>query len=77
MHSDEVQAGRWLGMVLRGWFNYFAVPASYSHLRRFEQRVIREWMTILHSRLKRTVASREFCTKVLRPALARTPVGGG
>ena len=50
MHADEVETARWLGMVLRGWFNYFAVPTSHVYLRRFEQRLLRTWMAILRRR---------------------------
>ena len=50
MHADKVETGRWLGQVLRGWYNYFAVPTSYRHLAKFEQRLKREWMTILRRR---------------------------
>ncbi len=39
MHADTLETGRWLGQVLRGWYNYFAVPTSYPYLARFEQRV--------------------------------------
>ena len=50
MHTDAVETGRWLGMVLKGWYNYFAVPTSYPYLKRFEQRLKREWMTTLRRR---------------------------
>ena len=35
MHEDERETGQWLGQVLNGWLNYYAVPTSYPHLRRF------------------------------------------
>ena len=50
MHADEVETGKWLGTVLRGWYNYFAVPTSYRYLARFELRVQREWLVILRRR---------------------------
>ncbi len=28
MHADKYAVGRWLGQVLRGWLNYYAVPHS-------------------------------------------------
>ena len=37
-------------MVLKGWYNYFAVPTSYPYLKRFKQRLKPEWMTTLRSR---------------------------
>ena len=50
MHADQVETGQWLGRVLRGWYNYFAVPTSHPYLRRFERRVRKEWMAILRRR---------------------------
>ena len=32
MHDDVMDTGRWLGRVLRGWLNYYAVPTSYAAL---------------------------------------------
>ncbi len=32
MHDDVMETGRWLGRVLRGWLNYYAVPTSYRYL---------------------------------------------
>ena len=59
MHADKVETGKWLGQVLRGWYNYFAVPTSYPYLARFEQRVKREWLTILRKRSQKDRYPRE------------------
>ena len=50
MHDDEVETGKWLGTVLAGWYNYYAVPTSHLYLRRFEHRLKREWMATLRRR---------------------------
>ena len=50
MHAEQGETGKWLGRVLRGWYNYFAVPTSHPYLRRFERRVRKEWMAILRRR---------------------------
>ena len=35
MHADKVATGKWLGQVLNGWLNYYAVPTSYRSLDQF------------------------------------------
>ena len=36
MHSDVTEAtAKWLGKVVDGWLNYYAVPTSYRYLNRF------------------------------------------
>ncbi len=35
MHHDVRETGRWLGQVLNGWLNYFAVPTSFRTLQCF------------------------------------------
>ena len=34
-HADKLETGRWLGQVLRGWMNYYAVPNSIEYIKRF------------------------------------------
>ena len=34
-HHDIWEVGRWLGRVLNGWLNYYAVPGSARWLRGF------------------------------------------
>ena len=34
-HHDPHEAGRWLGRVVNGWLNYYAVPTSSKHLENF------------------------------------------
>ncbi len=53
MHGDVLETGSWLGQVLRGWLNYYAVPTSYKPLKRFVERLKREWMKILRRRSQR------------------------
>ncbi len=42
MHSDMIGTARWLGKVVSGWLNYFAVPTSHRYLRRFVERL--KWL---------------------------------
>ena len=50
MHHDVVGVAKWLGKVVNGWLNYFAVPASFRYLRRFVMRLKRIWHKIVRRR---------------------------
>jgi len=50
MHHDVVDTAQWLGRVLSGWLNYFAVPTSFRYLKRFRHRLERLWLRILRRR---------------------------
>jgi len=52
-HDDVKDTGRWLGRVLRGWLNYYAVPTSYPSLHQFVRRLRRLWMRVLRRRSQR------------------------
>jgi RNA-directed DNA polymerase len=43
MHAPVMEVGRWLGAVVRGWFNYHAVPGNTKRLRAFHAEVRRLW----------------------------------
>ena len=50
MHRNLQETTRWLGQVLDGWLNYFAVPTSYRYLGRFVQRLKVLWLKTLRRR---------------------------
>ncbi len=50
MHDEVIPTGRWLGRVLRGWLNYYAVPTSFEYLRCFVKRLQRIWCQVLRER---------------------------
>jgi group II intron reverse transcriptase/maturase len=50
MHDSVVEVGRWLGSVVRGWFNYFAVPGNTKCLKAFHTEVQRLWRHVLRRR---------------------------
>jgi len=50
MHEDVRDTAKWLGQVVDGWLNYFAVPTSYRFLQRFVVRLARMWLRILRRR---------------------------
>ena len=39
MHDSVKVTAKWLGKVLNGWLNYYAVPTSHRFLERFEKRL--------------------------------------
>ena len=47
MHCKSKETARWLGKVLDGWLNYYAVPNSYRYLDRFTIRLKRLWLRTL------------------------------
>jgi group II intron reverse transcriptase/maturase len=46
--------GRWLASVLRGHFNYYAVPDNIEALRGFRRAIVRHWLRALRRRGQRT-----------------------
>ena len=50
MHDDPKQTGEWLGRVLQGWLNYYAVPTSSRSLGAFRRQLERLWLRELRRR---------------------------
>ena len=50
MHQCVHATGKWLGQVLNGWLNYYAVPTSYVYLERCYRRLKWIWMKVLRRR---------------------------
>ena len=42
-HDDIWVVGRWLGRVVNGWLNYYAVPGSGRFIRGFARSLLRLW----------------------------------
>jgi len=57
MHQPIPVQGKWLGQVVRGYFNYHAVPTNYRALHRFRDEVIRRWRRVLDRRGQRAALS--------------------
>ena len=49
-HAPVPQQGRWVSSVVRGYFNYHAVPGNIQALNRFRKQVARAWMRALRRR---------------------------
>ena len=50
MHDNVKETAKWLGKVLDGWLNYYAVPTSFRYLCRFVDRLERMWLKCLRHR---------------------------
>jgi RNA-directed DNA polymerase len=53
-HLPIPEQGRWLASVLRGHFNYYAVPGNSKALHAFRYRIIWHWYRALRCRSQRT-----------------------
>jgi RNA-directed DNA polymerase len=53
IHADLSWVGAWLRSVLRGWFQYHAVPGNYERLRQFRDALILLWLRALRRRSQR------------------------
>jgi len=50
MHQPIPTVGKWLGCVVRGYFNYHAVPTNFRALATFRDEIMRRWLRILRRR---------------------------
>lgn len=53
MHEPIKVIGKWLGMVVGGYFNYHAVPDNLKRLSSFRNEVIRTWLRATRRRSQR------------------------
>ena len=54
MHDDVHETAQWLGKVVNGWLNYYAVPTSSPTLGGFVRRLAWIWLTTLRRRSQKT-----------------------
>ena len=72
MHHDAKAMAKWLGKVVDGWLNYFAIPTSHRYLERFTTRLKRLWLNTLRRRSQKdrtTWADITALTKTYWPRL--------
>ena len=53
MHDPIPIVGKWLGQVVQGYFNYFAVPGNLYRLGSFRSEICRAWRQMLKRRSQR------------------------
>jgi RNA-directed DNA polymerase len=54
MHQPIPDQGKWLGHVIRGYFNYHAVPTNFRALAAFRTEIAKRWYRVLTRRSERT-----------------------
>jgi RNA-directed DNA polymerase len=50
MHHPLAEVGKWLRSVVRGYFNYHAVPGNFASLQSFRLEVSKRWLRVLQRR---------------------------
>jgi len=63
-HLPIPEQGRWLASVLRGHYQYYAVPENIEALRAFRRQVVRHWCRALRRRSQRTTVTWERMTRL-------------
>jgi len=64
LHEPLTEVGTWLGQVVRGYFNYHAVPTNYEALTTFRYHVTQHWHRALHRRGDRDTTTWARLTKL-------------
>jgi RNA-directed DNA polymerase len=64
MHQPIPQSGKWLGHVVKGYFNYHAVPTNDRALRAFRDEITRRWRRALNRRSQKGALRWERITKL-------------
>ena len=64
MHQPIPVQGKWLGQVVKGWFNYHAVPTNSRALRAFRFFVTDIWRQTLRRRSQKGDTTREWITRL-------------
>ena len=53
-HESHVKTVKWLQSVVRGYFQYHAIPDNQARLEAFRQEVLRMWLDQLRRRSQRS-----------------------
>jgi len=54
MHERAEGTGKWLAQVVRGYFQYHAIPGNWARLKAFRNEVLRLWFQALQRRSQRS-----------------------
>jgi group II intron reverse transcriptase/maturase len=80
MHESPAKAGKWLVQVVRGFFQYHAIPGNWARLKAFRNDVLRMWFQTLRRRSQRSRLSwqrfREGLGSLLPPIQILQPYPG-
>jgi group II intron reverse transcriptase/maturase len=59
MHASPKETGKWLAQVVRGYFQYHAIPGNWARLKAYRNDVLRMWFQTLRRRSQRSRLSWE------------------
>jgi hypothetical protein len=65
MHDSLISQGIWLQSVVRGYFNYHAIPGNWQALGAFRTQVARLWYRSLRRRSQKTRINWERMTRIV------------
>jgi group II intron reverse transcriptase/maturase len=65
MHQPLAEVGKWLRSVVRGYFNYHAVPGNIAGLRNFRFEVSKLWRQVIHRRSQRSRITWELVSQLV------------
>jgi hypothetical protein len=54
MHESSAATAEWLRSVVRGYFQYHAIPGNEARMKTFRQEVLRLWLRQLRRRSQRS-----------------------
>jgi RNA-directed DNA polymerase len=74
MHLPIPEQGRWLASVLRGHYQYYAVPENSEALNAFRKGIIRHWLRSLRRRSQRTTVTWERMWRLADRWLPQTSI---
>jgi RNA-directed DNA polymerase len=74
MHRTIAEQGRWLGQVVTGYFNYFAVPTNDRAPRAFRYLVLRLWRRSLRRRSQKDNTTWDRTNELAREFLPKPRV---
>jgi RNA-directed DNA polymerase len=63
MHQPLAEVGKWLRSVVRGYFNYYAVPGNLVSLHSFRREVGKLWWRVIRRRSQRSRITWELMTQ--------------
>ena len=74
MHRPIPEQGRWLAQVVRGFYNYHAVPTNMPALRAFRHTIERLWVRTLRRRSQKDRFAWDRITKLADDFLPKPKV---
>ncbi len=73
-HVPLGDVGRWLGRVVRGWMNYFAIPGNMRRIREFIDEVSKLWYRQVQRRSQRSRCTWPRMRRLIRTYLPRPKI---